>query len=1088
MRSILLCLLAAAAVADPPCPERLFLRGFAHNADEPTGVADVDGDGDVDLVACTPNGKVWVAENEDGQRCHAGRVWAEEAFAAGASVAWGDFDGNGRAGFAVLMPDGRLLRGKPGADSFAVSSTPDFGAGRLLAADVDGDRLDDLLVVGDTVYLHTSQGEAGFAPARPWVEAAGQLVVGSFDAQPGADLVRLDGRLWLASGGAEPAAWQEMGEQEAAPAVAIDLDGDGRDVLWVGDTLLMLDEGLHRSPAGHTLADPPAEVFAGDGDGDGREELISFLRKGGRATLTRPCALGFAPWERWGTVPGWEAGTRAGVLATGLLVQHAEAKRAAWFPCRPDWSLEAVAERAPARPAPEAPAAGDAPAAAAVADFDGDGHADLCAPDGRVWTWLPALGRYLPTSASHPPGRVVGAADWSADGAPDLVAVDASGRVWVARGQARADSDGDLLSDREERLDVGSDPLRWDTDRDGLADGWEARGRFRGLRIDRLGADPLRRTLLLELDVDQGADMAKVDKAIVRLRKLFAACPRPNPDGSTGIDAVAMVDTRVPRGPGIPRFNRHQLRELYFTPRRAGVFHWMHLSASGGGGQANLMSDHGSCAGVLEATLPHELGHQLGLRHGGGVSRNAIPHYPSLMNYAYNYALDGKLDNITFSLGHLAAVEFDEHALVEAVAVPYADLRYLSNRPFRFRVEALSDTLTWVDWNFDGVRNDEPVAANINFVSGEGYGRRSFIDDDDTSEVQTRSVCDPLLLTVGDGLALLTIPADSAPVELRAYHPDRGWSSPRVLDVLVASHLTGAVRGDSIELFGTRVDGRVGQFRGSLDGPFRDLGSVPGSAGMWASAAADSAALYLLLARAGSRAPDAHELAVPMVPASDSSGAVLREERAGTWRERALPQVRSGVPCGLALDPLAGQLLIAGAQRSDGRLHLWRVGLDSLVLVADEPIGGPRGSDAASCRPAVVFQEGPGLPPEGRINVYHSGRFRPGSPNSFHMWRSFTIGDRAWRNRDGWKEEQMFNQWSYSTAGPGAALLGDKPVVVTRFWTHYSSKTRNDEVCIAFDGDGVVDRSLRDHDDWETVCERGLEQSILVVRTPRGEP
>ncbi len=34
--------------------------------------------------------------------------------------------------------------------------------------------------------------------------------------------------------------------------------------------------------------------------------------------------------------------------------------------------------------------------------------------------------------------------------------------------------------------------------------------------------------------------------------------------------------------------------------------------------------------------------------------------------------------------------------------------------------------------------------------------------------------------------------------------------------------------------------------------------------------------------------------------------------------------------------------------------------------------------------------------------------------------------------------------------------------------------------------DGICDKGLRDFDDWKLIAEKGLEESILTVRTPRG--
>jgi hypothetical protein len=73
------------------------------------------------------------------------------------------------------------------------------------------------------------------------------------------------------------------------------------------------------------------------------------------------------------------------------------------------------------------------------------------------------------------------------------------------------------------------------------------------------------------------------------------------------------------------------------------------------------------------AVLMHELGHSLGLRHGGTENRNYKPNYFSIMNYSYAWATviqDRKLDYSRVKVGDL-----DEQVLDEAsgVAGPTAD-------------------------------------------------------------------------------------------------------------------------------------------------------------------------------------------------------------------------------------------------------------------------------------------------------------------------------------------------------------------------------------------------------------------------------
>lgn len=651
------------------------------------------------------------------------------------------------------------------------------------------------------------------------------------------------------------------------------------------------------------------------------------------------------------------------------------------------------------------------------------------------------------------PGTVLGVADLTGDGRAELLLAGPAGDLLVARLGGALDRDADGLSDREEVRLHGTDPSQRDTDGDGLVDGWEVTG-FRGERLDRLGARPAHRDLFLELAVEQEADMRRVGRAVARMEKLFAAAPIDNVDGTRGIAFHGVVGKRVPLPSEHYGPSRHELREMYFTPRRAGLFHWMHLAARGGGGQADLMSDQGSCAGVFEATLPHEFGHQIGLNHGGDRGANGTPNYPSLMNYAYNYDL-----SIGYSEGALAGLALDERALPERLAVPFDKLKYLGGSPFHFRVEPLEGgTMTWVDWNRDGLHDEAPVMANVNATSGEGYGPRHLLDQISAVATDTTTTQEPVLVDVAGDLALLYAKKGTGELMVRVLpakdQDPAHFSKPRKLLDAVGADLSVVAIGTELHVFSTH-GGLVVEARGTLEK--LDAIAVVGSGRPAAVARAGRIHLFLL-------APD---------------GSI----RCG---ETVVAGVRSACPPGVALDTVADELLLVTTDERTYRLRLTRLDPETLAVRKTEPVGGPRGSDATSRRPAVVFETAPWLPREGRVDIFHAGILDVPSPNT-HMYRSYTIGDKGWLRRDGWKEDQTWNEWSYSTAGPGAALHDGHPWHASRFYTPYGGPNRwNDHVTIAPHADGICDSGIKDHDDWKLIRDRGLERSILTISEPRG--
>ena len=152
---------------------------------------------------------------------------------------------------------------------------------------------------------------------------------------------------------------------------------------------------------------------------------------------------------------------------------------------------------------------------------------------------------------------------------------------------------------------------------------------------------------------------------VARIQQSFADAPLPNPDGSFGIDLVidygqgypflegtVVPDVTAPIGSingGVNGAEYGAIKAEYFSPFREDYFHYsvhMHRynSSSSSSGQAEFFGDDLIVSlycfdnePFTSNTLMHELGHNLGLHHGGNVLTNWKPNYNSVMNYRFQF-------------------------------------------------------------------------------------------------------------------------------------------------------------------------------------------------------------------------------------------------------------------------------------------------------------------------------------------------------------------------------------------------------------------------------------------------------------------
>jgi hypothetical protein len=353
-----------------------------------------------------------------------------------------------------------------------------------------------------------------------------------------------------------------------------------------------------------------------------------------------------------------------------------------------------------------------------------------------------------------------------------------------------------------------------DTDGDGLLDRWERHGlTVGGVHVDlpAMGADPERKDVFVEVDwMEQPGHSHRPDPAAIAAAvQAFADAPVPNPDGSTGVRLHVDYGPDAPltwapggpttwgalsRGEAVPHVDDlggnilfflydwsafDAIKAASFEDARLAAFHYNLWAHKYGGGTSSGLSrgigasdflvslgafqDGVGSVGDQTGTFMHELGHNLGLAHGGDDHMNHKPNYLSVMNYSFQLgglAIGGTTGHYDYSrsrLPDLLEYDLDERAGIGTSSL-YGTMYYCAGTA-RWDLEA-----DRVDWNCDGDEDDEHVVSDIN-DDGPDFPLFTLGHDDWSSLVYTGGA-------IGSAGARVELPRITHADELTREHAD----------------------------------------------------------------------------------------------------------------------------------------------------------------------------------------------------------------------------------------------------------------------------------------------------------------------------
>lgn len=288
-----------------------------------------------------------------------------------------------------------------------------------------------------------------------------------------------------------------------------------------------------------------------------------------------------------------------------------------------------------------------------------------------------------------------------------------------------------------------------DDDGDGLSNGLEMNGLLEW-DLPKLGLNYQRKDIVVYMDT-MSTDYVPSDEGFQTIINVFKNGPVANPNGETGINLVLLKGATIPFDANLNpiRVEFAALKKTHFPKALQGIAHYMiwahaHSNSTSSGYSFGIPANdfvvtlgawqsHGSEKAKI-GTFIHELGHNLGLRHGGKTDQIYSPNYLSVMNYDFQVTGVMKDGAYLFDYQRINTEPLQEGNLnellgigTEAVENKYGTVyRCTKSDGFRYKV-TLWDLSQGIDWNCDQVYATGVSAGIIS----EGQAAKTLVAQND---------------------------------------------------------------------------------------------------------------------------------------------------------------------------------------------------------------------------------------------------------------------------------------------------------------------------------------------------------------------